>query len=396
MKVSLPAVARRSLLSLAAAVAAAGMPRRSSADARRDETGAWLPLTVLDESSILIDISLVGRRRTALLDTGASATVLDAPLAAELKLEPVSRRVLRGYSDVGGFDELPAFTATVGGVDVAFSRAVRTDLTTISSSMGRKIDIIVGHDLFEGRLVELDMPAERWRVHPRSGPAKVSGTALDLKIGPHREPLITVGIEGRPPTPAIIDLGASAALTLSRAYADAHDLVRDKRTSSAAFAGVNGVTLSTSVMMDSLRLAGADLRALPSEIPAQWLTPEIPAIVGLSVLRRFRITFDFQGGKVWLAPSPVELRKPFREDHAGLGVAFAGDRLIVRHVAARSPAAEGGWKEGEEIVAIDGRSVAQVYADAQLRGWREGPPGSVVTLGLAGGSRRTLVLRDYY
>lgn len=396
MQTSLQALARRSFLFLAGGLTAIGVPQRALASATRPVEWGWSPLTVVDESSVFIDIHIAGKKRTALLDTGASVTVLDASLAAELKLSPVSRRVLRGYSDAGGFDELPGFSADVGGVKVAFSRAVQSDLAMISSSMGRKLDIVVGHDLFAGRFVELDMPRGRWRLRPRSGGETAPGMRLDLAFGPHREPLITARVEGRPAAPAIIDLGASAALTLSQAYADANGLVRNKRSSSAAFAGVNGVTISTSLMMDSLNVGGADLTALPAEIPAQWLTPEIPLIVGLSVLRRFAITFDFDGGHVWMAPAPAELKKPFREDHAGLGVAFATDRLIVRHVALRSPAAAAGWKEGDEIVAINGLSVPQVYADEHLRAWREGPIGAVVTLSLAGGIQRKLTLADYY
>ncbi len=357
---------------------------------------AWSGLEIVDESSVFIDVTVGGKRRTALLDTGAAATVLGLTLARELKLAAVGQRTLRGYSDVGAFNELTGFTAEVDGVPVAFSRAVSADLAMISSSLGRPADLIVGHDLFLGRFVELDLPGGRWRLSPRSGGEAPSGTPLDLRFGPHFEPLITVRVENRAPAPAILDIGASAALTLSRGFADANDLLRAKRTSTAAFAGVNGVTLSTSVMMASLEIAGQTLTSMPAEVVDQWLTPEIPVIVGLAVLRRFKITFDFNGGRVWFAPSRDEVAKPFREDHSGLGVAFLTDRLVVKHVAARSPASAGGWKEGDEIVAVDGVPVSRVYADARLRTWRERSPGSSVTLTLASSAKRRIVLADYY
>ena len=357
---------------------------------------AWSGLEIVDESSVFIDVTIAGKRRTALLDTGAAATVLDLKLARELQLAEVGQRTLRGYSNVGAFNELSGFTAEVGGAPVAFSRAVSTDLAVISSSLGRPTDLIVGHDLFLGRLVELDLPGGRWRLSPRSGGEAPSGTPLDLRFGPHFEPLITVRVENRASAPAILDIGASAALTLSRGFADANDLLKAKRTSTAAFAGVNGVTLSTSVMMASLEIAGQTLTSMPAEVVDQWLTPEIPVIVGLAVLRRFKITFDFDGGRVWFAPSRKEMAKPFREDHSGLGVAFLTDRLVVKHVAAHSPASVGGWKEGDEIVAVDGLSISRVYSDERLRAWRERTPGTLIRLTIANGELRTIVLRDYY
>ena len=226
---------------------------------------AWSGLEIVDESSVFINVTIAGKRRTALLDTGAAATVLDLKLARELQLAAVGQRTLRGYSDVGAFNELSGFTAEVGGAPVAFSRAVSTDLAVISSSLGRPTDLIVGHD------------------------------------------------DG-----------------------------------------------------------------------------------DLAVLRRFKITFDFDGGRVWFAPSRKEVAKPFREDHSGLGVAFLTDRLVVKHVAARSPASAEGWKEGDEIVAVDGVPVSRVYADARLRAWRERSPGSSVTLTMASGAKRRIVLADYY
>ncbi len=217
-----------------------------------------------------------------------------------------------------------------------------------------------------------------------------------LTFGARGEPTLQIAVEGRPSCAAVLDLGTSAALTMSRAYATANDLLRAKRTSNAVFATAAGTFVSTSVMADAIDLAGVRMHALPAEVVDAWISPEVPAVVGLPVLRRFRLVFDYERSRIWMSPDQAEISKPFPEDHAGLGLARDGDHLVVKHVAVGSPAAAGGWREGEVIVAVDGRSIREAYADEEVRKWRNREPGTRVILTLAGGDRRELVLADYY
>jgi C-terminal processing protease CtpA/Prc len=65
-------------------------------------------------------------------------------------------------------------------------------------------------------------------------------------------------------------------------------------------------------------------------------------------------------------------------------------------VAPGSPAAETGWKQGDEITAIDGQKIGPAYSGSPLSRWARGPAGSEVTLTLADGSTRKLTLADYF
>lgn len=388
-----PRIARRAFCGGALALSPSlwGAPGKANA-----ESGdAWSPLLIGDDAYILLNVRVRDQACTAFLDTGAVTSLVDEAFASRLNLPVVGQRTLRGFDRAAEFSVAGGFDAIVGAERVRIEGAARQSLDLISSSLGRPVQMILGHDLFSGRLIELDLPASRWRVTPRTTIVR-TGRRIALRFGAHGEPIIQVSIEGRPPILAVLDLGASSALTLSRAYAEQSGLLTGKRVSSAAIAGVNGVSTSTSVMMRSLILAGESFRALPSEVLDAWLAPEVPAVVGLPVLSRFRVTLDFDGHCAWLAADRSLLRAKFREDHSGLGVAYTGDRLRVVHVAAQSPAAKGGWREGEEIVAINGRAVRQVYADERTRSWRTQPPGSRVTLTLSTGEARRVTLTDYY
>lgn len=357
---------------------------------------AYLPLDVVDDRCIIVAVQIAGVRRNAVLDTGATITLVGSHLARELAMAAVGRRSLSGFADAGSADEVPNFEARFGTQAVAFNRPVSLDLTAISSAIGRTIDLIIGRDLFAEHVVDVDLPSGRWSVTPHSGAGTPPGSAAALTFGERGEPTLRIAVEGKTPCAAVLDLGASAALTMSREYATANDLLRAKRTSTAAFAGANGTFISTSVMIDTLDVGGERLRALPAEIIDQWVLPDAPAVLGLPALRRFRLVFDYRAGRAWISPDRGEVGKPFPEDHAGLGVARDGDRLVVRHVAAGSPAAIAGWREGEVILAVDGRPIAEVYADARMRQWRNRAPGTRIVLTVAGGAQRALVLSGYY
>jgi predicted metalloprotease with PDZ domain len=61
-----------------------------------------------------------------------------------------------------------------------------------------------------------------------------------------------------------------------------------------------------------------------------------------------------------------------------------------------SPAEHSGWKEGAEIIAIDGHKIDAKFSGSALSHWSEQPAGTVVTLTLADGTTRQLILADYY
>ena len=132
-------------------------------------------------------------------------------------------------------------------------------------------------------------------------------------------------------------------------------------------------------------------------VAAQGLASHAPANVGLAILRRYHLTIDFAGDRMWLRPDADAATQPFRKNRAGLAVTpQEGRYLRVTHVALDSPAQAAGWKVGELISSIDGQAIDPGYPASALSRWTFGPPGQVVALTLSDGSRRLLSLAEYY
>jgi aspartyl protease len=112
-----------------------------------------------------------GQPARLIVDTGASALVLDTAFAERLGVDPTTAvpAVGAGQLPVPQFAGAPIRLA---GKDIACPTGVVLDLGGITVNGGPAADGILGYDLFAGHAVELDFPARRLRIRePGSTPA---------------------------------------------------------------------------------------------------------------------------------------------------------------------------------------------------------------------------------
>jgi hypothetical protein len=336
-----------------------------------------------------------GASAVALLDSGATNTVIDRKFACELGLQLRrgfrSRTLSRTVS--GAYAERVEIGA--GGRTFRLTAAV-LDLSAIASASREPVDIILGQDVFRRSIIDIDFSQSQLRFadpEPRDLEDDL-GPGVPLISSPDGFLAIPLSLEGAAPVAGAIDLGSNVPLYVSPSHASAAGLLRRKRVATSASAGVEGIAVSELATLSSITVANTMLHRVPVQVPRQW-KPICPAVIGLPALRRFRIVLDCERYRVWLVPDPSSLELPFNKDRSGLGALPARDRLRVVHVSAGSPAHEAGIKAGDEIIAINGRRIDEDY----LRGGsREGnrPAGTVLKIQLADGFERKLVLADYF
>jgi C-terminal processing protease CtpA/Prc len=103
----------------------------------------------------------------------------------------------------------------------------------------------------------------------------------------------------------------------------------------------------------------AGLRADPSSV----------GLVGMDVLQRFKVTFDYSRGRMYLEPN-ARLREPFVYNTTGMGLhAAAPDFAVftVTSVRDASPAKEAGLEKGDVLVALEGRETRGMKLE-EIRG----------------------------
>jgi aspartyl protease len=182
-----------------------------------------------------------------------------------------------------------------------------------------RADGIVGHNLFEDKVVEIDYDAGVLRIGDRVPDRAKPWTALPIRfVG--TLPAVPVRIEGGPEPFdewLVLDTGSSLGVYLNRGSASKHrlhDAMTHLGTSQMRGVGT-GVVRNQVVLLPRLGLGAQELRDLPLHLEELSEAAQEPGgHLGMDVLKRFQTVLDFQNDVIYLAPSALA-GTPYRADY---------------------------------------------------------------------------------
>ena len=239
-----------------------------------------------------------------LLDSGAGHGVIDAELADALDWPVVGELALVGAAGASKATWRLGGEVALGPMRRRGSRWAAFDLQPLARALDLSIDGILGHDLLARAVVGLDFAAGRaWVADPRVWP------------GAEGEPL-PVAFDG---TAACVraawepdgegwfrlDTGSDDTLAFhGPAAAQARRGVG--RVFPVTVHGLGGAVHGWRGRLPAFEIAGQRVERLPvtflEEAGGAFERPSVAGNLGVGVLRRFRVTFDFPRGRVWLDP----------------------------------------------------------------------------------------------
>jgi len=343
----------------------------------RHSTG-WIPFEFFQEDQIFVPATINGRIGAKLGEavpiggTGGQSTM---QLAPNLEIE---------------IGELALHRITAGVMD----------LSQIAGQLGHPLPMILGKEVFNELIVDIDFPNRRIAFH-EPGQFSIPAGGIRVPLGRHGENrTIPVSVEGRAAVDFDFDLGSNSPLIVYPAYRDSEHFLDGRLHSLGLSGGVGGMFKPACATIRYLVVGGSRL----SNVPADFPDPANSAVnsdrtsgnVGLPVFSRFRLLTDYSHGAIWLVGDAKALGEPFRKNRTGLITTAAGDKLNVLMVAPGSPAERAGWKEGAQILAIDGHKIDAGYRNSPLSRWAFQASGTRVSLTLADGSIGELVLAEYF
>jgi predicted aspartyl protease len=360
----------------------------------------WRDFDFYREAMILLPGTLNGSQATIWIDSGVSGVIVDQGFAARINLNTTGAADVKAVAGTAKAATVKDLDVRIPGLVIGSAKGFIVDLSPLSRIAGQAGEVMLGRDLFETLLVDIDFPSRKIAFHdPKAFRPPAGAIPVPLRRQPNGLRTVPLSLNGGQPIQATFDLGARSAIMVSPRFAAEQGLAAAGGRSTTPTTDVGGTTVATVTTAATVQFAGLDFSQAPLVIPKVWQNDErklaIPALLGLGLFDRFRIITDYLSDRLWLVPNE-KVGRPFRKERSGLHTLKVGDRLQVIHVSEGSPAAAAGWREGEEIVSVNGVAVGETYYKSEQHKWSHGEPGASVTLGLANGSQRRLTLLDYY
>lgn len=315
-----------------------------------------------------------------ILDTGVSATIITDPAAIRNQKLNFSRKVK--ITGAGEGNQLTAAVAidnkiSMGGMQAAHQNLVvlEEDVLKLSEYVGVPVHGIFGYEVFDNFVVTIDFTAkEIILMQPRKYKYRKSkGDRYPITIQDTKPYLdVMAVVEGDRTTPlrVVLDTGAGHALLLDRSRNPESLPLPEKVIRAQLGRGLNGVINGSMGRIEKVRLGRYELKNILASFPDSVSfgmklvnAPERQGNVGCELLRRFRVTFNYQEKYIVLKPVKRLIKESFEHDMSGLELKAKGERFrnyYIDKIVEGSPADMAGLHEGDEVMFINNNPAGEM------------------------------------
>jgi hypothetical protein len=301
-----------------------------------------------------------------ILDTGASATILNERVAKELGLRAGRREKGTGTGGAIEVGMIEGVSLSLPGATVSSQTVGAFPLDQFAPIAGRRVGGIIGYDFIKEFVLEIDYAAGVLNLYEPAGyEYKGVGEIVPVNLI-DRKPWVRASLvvsdkqsfEGT----FEIDTGGDGVMVVSTPFVKKHrldELIANRRAGNSGGAG--GMVGASDGRVAGVRLGKFMLkRPIVTLIQAkagEYATEKFDGVIGGEFFRRFKLVIDYTRRRVILEPN-ARLDDPVEADMSGLEFAAEGDdfrQYVVNEVTGNSPASEAGFKEEDVLAAIDGR-----------------------------------------
>jgi hypothetical protein len=325
-----------------------------------------------------------------ILDTGAFNTCLDRSYAQTIGLSGQGEYGAQGVGgyDTFGFTPLKSVRWSNGkgaSVEVPDLRAGVIGLqdATSSEEWGRTCGLL-GYDVLSRFTLEIDFDRQvitLWdpATYTHQGP----GTPIPMTLNGNI-PTVEMTLNRNCKGTYIVDVGNASVLSVgAEQVMNCRLLTLQHKEVQHWVGGIGGAFQENVTRLDSLRLGPflfqEPVAGLTTHHQGSAGSLEVQGNIGTTVLERFRCTFDYARGTLWLAPAArFAEREAFTR--SGLWYTRWAGVVVVFGVVKDSPAEAAGLKIRDVLRAVNGRSVEKMTPEELDRVLRDGKAGSTIKL----------------
>ncbi|MEN8250908.1 MAG: aspartyl protease family protein [Bacteroidota bacterium] len=338
---------------------------------------------------IIIKVKLEGKEPiNFLFDSGAGGTLISRKMAESLGLFPI---VSRKNVGVSGAHEVGA----IKGVDLGIGEVIIKDITLLSTETkfeeldnGEIIHGVVGYPILSRYVVEVDFIKHELKLFDRTSYFYYGeGVSIPINIVMNL-PVVEAGVMlyngesfiGN----FIIDTGARSELIISSPTVVWYDIANNvgehytlrkaigtsKRRSKVRYGRLASVNFANKEFCDIPVALSSDNKGVLAD-------PSFDGIIGNALLSRYNIVFDYYMNMLHIAPNQ-SIDKKFIVNTTGFNIVYKKGKPYLKDLIERSPADFAGLRNGDELIAIDGKSIAELGSKAVRTSLQE--PGIKVEL----------------
>lgn len=327
-----------------------------------------------------------------LLDSGAQISVLDLRTATAAGVSVSSSSTVTGY----GADTLRGgvtspVSVRMPGTNAYTLQMPAIDLSGIEPYLGRRVAGILGADLFQRFVVEIDYPRSRVRLHEPTGFQPTdAGELVPLRVMdrlPYVDAIMELPDGKRLSGTLVVDIGSGSGVSFTGPFVSNENMMPSMGpTLPGRSVGLGGESQSAIG-----RLRTVHIGDVPIDRPVAQLALDRngtaagarAGAIGGDILSRFKVTLDYRRGALYLDPGE-EHGRPFLAAAAGAGIVAEGEQLRqyrVWYVDVESAAAMAGLRADDVISSVNG-TPASDFILPEIRGFLAGERGETVRLGI--------------
>lgn len=355
------------------------------------------------ENHLFLNAVVDCREGLWVLDTGASMSVIDSALAAELGLDLSGSVTGAGAANAVevAFATLPPYS--VGDIEFAEQNV---GVIEIADLFRRTSDLeivgILGYDFLSRFTTRVDYANETLTFYdPAAFEYRGDGVVLDAPLSGNIF-TVPVTVDGEYGGRWSLDLGAGGC-AFHYPYAVEHGLLDRPGVDVIGF-GAGGRIAKKLQAYETMELAGhvvddAWITLPGAEVVGAFSNTELSGNLGNTLFRHFVFTLDYERQHV-IVEKGDDFGRDFPKGKAGLGLWRPdGTDIEVLYVSAGTPADEAGFEEGDTVVSINGVAVEHFGGLIALRAMLREDAGTTYGFGIHRDGvpeELTLTLRDLF
>lgn len=244
---------------------------------------------------LFVPVEVQGERAEALLDSGAELTLLDRRFADRFGVQEGKKVEARG---TGAGTTSAELVENIGisalGRNLTLPVVAVIDLSDVGARLiGQPLPIVLGREIFDAGKLAIDIDAGTIAFVAEQELPQGVRLPLMAAHGIETVPVLFGDME----VSADFDLGNGSGLLLSPELARQLEL---EPVGIEPAGGIGGAAARPVVYVQELTVAGRPFRNIRAHVVENL---QVPANIGVGILRRFRILTDFPNREIFLDPN---------------------------------------------------------------------------------------------